>query len=422
MRVRVSPGTPRGMVEVPPSKSMAHRAILAAALADGVSRITNVAYSEDILATLSAVSLLGAKVTQKTNEVIIQGVSDLSAFPGGEVFCNESGSTLRFLIPVFSLTGKLITFTGRGQLLSRPQTIYKEIFSAQGDTFSLNSEGLSVKGILTPRTYEIKGGVSSQFITGLLFALPLLKGDSVIRVLPPFESRSYVNLTKGILSDFGIQIIEKGENEFFIPGGQAYTPRDYRIEGDYSQAAFFAVLGAANAPLEITGLSENSEQGDRVILNILSACGASVSQTKEGIVVEGGLLQGKPIDLADCPDLGPILMVLGALCEGETVLYNAGRLRYKESDRIATMEEELTKLGVDITTFKDEIHIRGKGSYQSELPLWGHNDHRVVMSLAVLATLCTTPVEINGAEAVAKSFPDFFKVLQSTGIGVEWYD
>jgi 3-phosphoshikimate 1-carboxyvinyltransferase len=401
---------------------MAHRAILAAALADGVSRITNVAYSEDILATLSAVSLLGAKVTQKTNEVIIQGVSDLSAFPGGEVFCNESGSTLRFLIPVFSLTGKLITFTGRGQLLSRPQTIYKEIFSAQGDTFSLNSEGLSVKGILTPRTYEIKGGVSSQFITGLLFALPLLKGDSVIRVLPPFESRSYVNLTKGILSDFGIQIIEKGENEFFIPGGQAYTPRDYRIEGDYSQAAFFAVLGAANAPLEITGLSENSEQGDRVILNILSACGASVSQTKEGIVVEGGLLQGKPIDLADCPDLGPILMVLGALCEGETVLYNAGRLRYKESDRIATMEEELTKLGVDITTFKDEIHIRGKGSYQSELPLWGHNDHRVVMSLAVLATLCTTPVEINGAEAVAKSFPDFFKVLQSTGIGVEWYD
>lgn len=423
MKVRVTGGTSNGIVTVPPSKSMAHRAILAAALAKGTSRITNVAYSEDILATISAVTQLGAEVEQKENEVIIRGAEDLSAFPGGEVFCNESGSTLRFLLPIFSISGKGATFTGKNRLLFRPQTVYEELFLARGYTFCHQLDRLTVRGPLTSGTFELDGGVSSQFITGLLFALPLLSGDSVIRVLPPFESRSYVDLTIEALADFGIKINTRG-NEFFIPGGQTYTPCDYKVEGDYSQAAFFAVLGAAASPLTLGGLKENSAQGDRVVLDILKACGAGVTQTPEGVCISPSPLTAQPIDLADCPDLGPILMVLGALCEGETVLTNAGRLRLKESDRIAAMEEELTKFGVDISSQNDEIYIRGKalGDYETKVPLCGHKDHRVVMSLAVLASLCKTPVEIEGAQAVAKSFPNFFEVLQSIGIGVEQYD
>lgn len=421
MRARISFGKPAGKIAAPPSKSMAHRAILAAALANGESRIAPAAYSEDILATLAAVSHLGAKVTRKDDEIIIRGIGDFSAYGGEAVDCRESGSTLRFLIPLFSLTGKEVTFTGKGKLLLRPQTVYEELFLSRGGLFSAGPEKIRVKGALTPGHYEISGGVSSQFITGLLFALPLLKGDSVLRILPPFESGSYVDLTIEALSAFGIGIEARGEDTFFIPGPQTYTPRAYRVEGDYSQAAFFAVLGAAGGSLAITGLKENSAQGDRVILDILTSCGAKVTPVRDGVQVEGGKLSAFSADLADCPDLGPILMVLGALCEGTTVLTNAGRLRLKESDRIGAMEEELKKFGVDIGVSGDEVRIRG-GFRRAAGPLWGHRDHRVVMSLAVLAALCENGAEIEGAEAVNKSYPDFFEALREAGIGVNLFD
>ena len=419
MTAYIRPGPPpSGVLAAPPSKSMAHRAVLCAALADGESRLTGLAHSQDIDATLAAAAALGAQVEAGEGWARIAGAAPLQA-PAAPVDCCESGSTLRFLIPLAALTGRPVAFTGRGRLMQRPQSVYQELFASQGLRFEQEGDTLTVAGPLRPGCFSLAGDVSSQFISGLLFALPLLDGDSRLRLKPPVESRSYIEMTRAAQSRFGVSSAWLDEYTLAVPGGQAYRPRDMAIEGDWSQAAFPAALGVLAGDVTVTGLEPGTLQGDAVILDILRRCGGRAEAVPGGVRFQKSALHGTKIDLADCPDLGPILMALGLLCEGETVITNAGRLRLKESDRIAAMEQELRKLGGRIESDGGTVTIRRSALHAPAGPLWGHNDHRVVMSLTVLAAAAGLPVQIDGAEAVAKSWPGFFAAVRQLGVEVQ---
>ena len=419
MTAYIRPGPPpSGVLAAPPSKSMAHRAVLCAALADGESRLTGLAHSQDIDATLAAAAALGAQVEAGESWARIAGAAPLQA-PAAPVDCCESGSTLRFLIPLAALTGRPVAFTGRGRLMQRPQSVYQELFASQGLRFEQEGDTLTVAGPLRPGCFSLAGDVSSQFISGLLFALPLLDGDSRLCLKPPVESRSYIEMTRAAQSRFGVASAWLDEYTLAVPGGQAYRPRDMAIEGDWSQAAFPAALGVLAGDVTVTGLEPGTLQGDAVILDILRRCGGRAEAVPGGVRFQKSALHGTKIDLADCPDLGPILMALGLLCEGETVITNAGRLRLKESDRIAAMEQELRKLGGQIESDGGTVTIRRSVLHAPAGPLWGHNDHRVVMSLTVLAAAAGLPVQIDGAEAVAKSWPGFFAAVRQLGVEVQ---
>lgn len=413
MKVRVTPSTCQGTVTIPPSKSMAHRSIICAALAKGRSVISNVAYSKDILATIEGMRQLGARIDIQEDTVIIDGIANLHDADPKEVFCNESGSTLRFFIPLFSLCQKELTFTGKGRLLQRPQKVYEDIFHEQGLRFDQTKQGITIDASLQPGSYTLRGDISSQFISGLLFTLPLLKEDSQIHILPPFESRSYVNLTLEMLEKFHIRAWFEDELTICIPGNQQYLPCDYRIEGDFSQLAFFAVWAALQQDLYIQGVHHDSRQGDKKILSILQDFGAQIEEQEKGYLIKKSELHGCDIDLADCPDLGPILCVLAMYSPGNTTIHNAGRLRIKESDRIAAMEEELRKFGVDITSSAEEIYIQGGKNYCCSQELFGHNDHRIVMALTIAAACSTSSCVIDDAQAIAKSYPGFFDDFQA---------
>ena len=419
MTAQIRPGpAPAGTLAAPPSKSMAHRAVLCAALADGESRLTGLAHSQDIDATLAAAAALGAQVEAGESWARIAGAAPLQA-PAAPVDCCESGSTLRFLIPLAALTGRPVAFTGRERLMQRPQSVYQELFASQGLRFEQEGDTLTVAGPLRPGCFSLAGDVSSQFISGLLFALPLLDGDSRLRLKPPVESRSYIEMTRASQSRFGVSSAWLDEYTLAVPGGQAYRPRDMAIEGDWSQVAFPAALGVLAGDVTVTGLEPGTLQGDAVILDILRRCGGRAEAVPGGVRFQKSALHGTKIDLADCPDLGPILMALGLLCEGETVIANAGRLRLKESDRIAAMEQELRKLGGQIESDGGTVTIRRSALHAPAGPLWGHNDHRVVMSLTVLAAAAGLPVQIDGAEAVAKSWPGFFAAVRQLGVEVQ---
>ena len=419
MTAYIRPGPPpSGVLAAPPSKSMAHRAVLCAALADGESRLTGLAHSQDIDATLAAAAALGAQVEAGESWARIAGAAPLQA-PAAPVDCCESGSTLRFLIPLAALTGRPVAFTGRGRLMQRPQSVYQELFASQGLRFEQERDTLTVAGPLRPGCFSLAGDVSSQFISGLLFALPLLDGDSRLCLKPPVESRSYIEMTRAAQSRFGVASAWLDEYTLAVPGGQAYRPRDMAIEGDWSQAAFPAALGVLAGDVTVTGLEPGTLQGDAVILDILRRCGGRAEAVPGGVRFQKSALHGTKIDLADCPDLGPILMALGLLCEGETVIANAGRLRLKESDRIAAMEQELRKLGGQIESDGGTVTVRRSALHAPAGPLWGHNDHRVVMSLTVLTAAAGLPVQIDGAEAVAKSWPGFFAAVRQLGVEVQ---
>lgn len=420
----IEPGRLAGTAAVPPSKSAAHRAVVCAALAAGTSHIGNVEFSQDILATLGAAQQLGAKVERGEHELTITGRGNADGFATitRPVFCNESGSTLRFILPLFSLTAQKVRFTGAGRLMQRPQEIYAQLFERQGLRFEQNEQGITIFGRLCPGTFTLPGNVSSQFISGLLFALPLLSGNSTLHLIPPVESRSYIDMTRSVQAAFGVQSHWLDENTLAIPGGQHYHPCDYAVEGDYSQAAFPAVLGAVCGGVTITGLAPETLQGDAAILDILRRCGAVFTRTAEGISFEKAPLHGVDIDLADCPDLGPVLMVLGLLCEGTTVIRNAERLRLKESDRIAAMEAELRACGGVLESEGGTITVHGCADrlHAPAGVLHGHNDHRVVMSLAVLALSTGIPLTVDDAEAITKSWPNFFEAIKPLGAEVEY--
>ena len=419
MKVKIYPSKCSGEVTLPPSKSMAHRAIICASLAKGKSIIKNIAYSDDIIATIEGMKKLGANIIKNQDTLYIEGIENFTNIKDSIIDCNESGSTLRFFIPIFSLTDKKVEFVGKNRLLQRPQKIYEDIFKNQNLHYFQDENKIEIQGSLKSGEYTINGNISSQFISGLLFTLPLLNGNSTIKIIPPFESKSYIDLTIEVLKIFGVEVEFLDELTLSIKGNQKFEPADYTVEGDFSQLGFFAVLGAINNTLICKGLNTKSQQGDKEIIEILKNCNIGIEELDNGYKIYKGMPLNSNINLENCPDLGPILTVLAAYGKGDFKIYNAQRLRYKESDRIAAMEEELKKLGVDISSDKNSIYIKGNSNYLSCNEVFGHKDHRIVMSLAIFATLLDKPLVIDGAEAISKSYPNFFEDLEKINIKLE---
>ena len=398
MRAIIRPGTARGTVAAPPSKSMAHRLLIGAALAEGKSVVRGVDPSEDILATADCLTALGASLSWEGSAVRVRGCDPRKA-ASAVLRCRESGSTLRFMIPLCLLSGSAMRLEGSETLLSRPLSVYEELCREQGLSLRRENGGLLAEGRLSPGEYAVPGGISSQFITGLLFALPLLSGDSRIRLIPPVESRSYLSLTLQALHDAGISIRWEDEYTLSVPGNAAYRPQDTEVEGDYSNAAFFEALNCAGGNVTVTGLRTDSLQGDRVYRDFFPRLAAGPAEP----------------DLSDCPDLAPVLFAAAALCHG-AAFTGTRRLRFKESDRGAAMAQEMAKFGVNLILEENRITVPAAPLRAPSEPLDSHNDHRIAMALSLLCT--RTGGEIRGAEAVRKSFPDYWDRLCSLGISV----
>ena len=408
-------------VSLPSSKSLSHRALITASLAEGVSHISGIVFSKDIEATIRCMELLGAEFKMNGNEIEVTGTGRNFHYSKEIADCGESGSTLRFLIPLFALLNDDVKLTGHGKLMERPQTVYEKLFAENGLLFEKKEDILHIHGPLKGGEYTVKGDISSQFVTGLMLALPLCKEDSVIHILPPFESKSYVNLTMDALKRAGIEEL-MDELTIHIPGNQTYQSFDTKVEGDDSQMAFFAQMAMVHkGTVTVNNVSHTSHQGDHVILELFEKFGGKVSETEEGYCFTGN--DGKAIetDLSDCPDLGPALFALATCVKGTSVFHGCGRLRIKESDRIACMEEELRKLGCDIYSEGDTVYVTGGKKLRGNVILNGHNDHRIVMALSVLASLCQG-VTMEGAEAVSKSYPGFFDDFAACGLKVNLHD
>lgn len=390
----------KGKLLAPPSKSMAHRYLICAALAEGRSVIHNIDFSEDIKATLGCIKQLGASAEVDGNTIIVNGSSNLSSGDGRIFDCNESGSTLRFFIPLALLNSSRARFLGSEVLMTRPMTVYEDICKAQGITFERKNGGIEVEGKLKSANFEVPGNISSQFITGLLFTLPLLEGDSKITLTESVESKPYIDMTLQVQKEFGIKAEWISENTLSIPGSQKYVATEGTVEGDYSNAAFFEALNVLGGNVEVTGLREDSLQGDKVYIPYFKKLASGFAT----------------VDISDCPDLGPILFVVAAAMHGGEFT-GTKRLKIKESNRGAVMCEELAKFGIKTLQEENRIVIyEGKPSKPTEV-VCGHNDHRIVMSMATLLTV--TGGEIEGTGAVKKSLPDYFERIKKLGIEIE---
>lgn len=413
-KVVLSPSSLRGTVTVPPSKSAAHRVILCAALSRGVCRIENIALSNDIKVTIEAVKDLGGSVTLEGSTLTVDATR-LFSLSRVEIDCGESGSSLRFLIPIAAAGGITARYTGHGKLPQRPIGVYLDCLPPAG--VRCETEGglpLQTIGQLCPGTFSLPGNVSSQFVTGLLLALPLLSDDSRIVLTSPLESAGYVDMTLEIMEQFGVRVKALSDG-YLVPGNQRYLPHDCTVEGDWSQAAFFLSAGALGEhPLVIQGLSLSSSQGDRAAVELFQRFGAAVKPTEVGLVVAPGKLYGIDIDASQIPDLVPILAVTGALASGITRITGAARLRIKESDRLAAITDGLTRLGGKVEQLPDGLIITGTPELTGGNTL-GYNDHRIVMSLAIAALRASGPVEITDAQSIHKSYPDFFSQYNRLG-------
>lgn len=408
--ILIKPSTLSGIITPPPSKSLSHRAIICASLCndDGISKIDNVILSDDINATINGMRNLGAEIdiienNNKTYCLHIRGSK--GNISKAEIDCKESGSTLRFLIPVGLMLADSCTFKGRGKLIERPLDIFYNIFNEKGISYKNNNEllPLNVSGKLKDGIYNVSGKVSSQFISGLLFALPLLNKDSSITIIDNMESVGYIDLTLQMLKTFNISIDNKNYKEFKINGSNKYNSSSYKVETDFSQAAFYLVAEALGNSVECLGLNENSLQGDKEILKIIEKYNNNVYDEIK-------------IDASQIPDLVPIITVLGSLQEGKTTrIVNAERLRIKESDRLKAISTELNKIGAEIKELNDGLVIKGKESLRGNAKVNSWNDHRIAMSLAIAATRCKEEIVLEGYEAVNKSYPDFWNDYISLG-------
>ena len=417
MKVKISPGFAQGKITIPPSKSLLHRAIISASLADGTSKISNVIFSEDIKATINAFTQLGVDIKKYKNSLIITKNKPFT-FTGKEIInCNESGSTLRFLIPILA-NNSGIKFTGKTSLMNRPLSIYETIYKDNNNIFNLEKGILYLENEIKAGHYKIPGNISSQFISGLLFALPFKKQDSVIEVTEKFESKNYVRMTIDTLNKFGIKIDNK-DNHFYIKGNQKYKPCNIVIESDYSQLAFFAVAGIINGDIVINNISSYSLQPDSKIVNIIKEMNGKIIYKNNSYHVYKSKTNGIDIDLSQHPDIGPILSILAGLSQGKTNLLNAERLKIKETNRLKASYEVLKKLGVDVEIGKDSLSIVGQEKFNGNI-FKSYNDHRMVMSIAIAALKNKQTILINNAEAINKSYPSFFKDLQSLGIKIEY--
>lgn len=411
--VKFSPFVPNGTVNVPPSKSDVHRAIICAAMANGVSRISPVALSNDIKATIGCIKALGADAVLENNVLTVDG-TNMYKNKTALLDCGESGSTLRFFIPIAAVGNINATFVGKGKLPQRPIGIFTEALPKAGTV--CKTEGglpLEIKGQLKSGIFEIPGNVSSQFITGLLLALPILEGDSEIVLTSPLESVGYIAMTIRTMKQFGVNI-DTTENGWHIKGGQTYKSCNYTTDGDWSQAAFFMVLGAIGGKVTVKGVAKDSTQGDKKCAEILARFGAKVTQLDNEVTVEKGELKAITIDASQIPDLVPVLSVCAAFAKGTTKIINAERLRIKECDRLKATAELLNNLGGKVKELSDGLEITGVSSLKGG-NVNGYNDHRIVMSAAVCAARSDEDITATFAMSINKSYPDFYIDYNSIG-------
>lgn len=399
MKVKILPSKTSGEVSAPPSKSFAHRYLIGSVLSRGKCVIKNIADSDDISATLSCIEQLSGSVTKDGNIVTVIPTNE-KQIENAVFDCKESGSTLRFFIPVVLATGaKNCTFLGSERLLARGIKEYEKLFENSDVKINSDEKSIEINGTLSAGNYEISGEVSSQYTTGMLFALSRLTGKSTLKITGNAESRAYVDMTIKVLKDFGADIAEPEKNFFEINGKGRLSPGEFTVEGDWSNAAFLIALSRLLGTISVSGLNENSVQGDRFSSVAFDA-------------LDG---ENAEIDLKDCPDLAPILFAYAAYKNGGKFI-NTRRLRVKESDRANVMAEELKKFGANIKVYENSVEIEKTQLKPPIVPLCGHNDHRIVMALSVLAAVFGA--EIDGAEAVNKSYPDFFRVIKKAGVNV----
>ena len=399
-----------GELSPPPSKSVLHRYIIASSLAKGVSKIENISFSEDIIATIEAMKKLGANIEQKENYLLIDGSDTFKNLNENiEIDCNESGSTLRFLFPLSIVEENKVLFKGRGKLFKRPMTPYFQNFEKYNiKHFYINENEILLEGKLKAGIYEIDGNISSQFITGLLFSLPLLDGKSKIIINGKLESSNYIDISLDCLSKFGIKIINNSYQEFIIEGNQSYRAGNYRTEADYSQAAFFLVANAIGSNIKINDLSEDSLQGDKKIIDYISEI--DNWNSKDTLVLDG----------SETPDIIPILSLKAAVSGKKIEIVNVERLRIKESDRLKATVEELSKLNFDLIEKKDSILINSRENFEVNknekvVSLSAHSDHRIAMMIAIAATCYDGEILLDNLDCVKKSYPNFWEVFLSLG-------
>ncbi|MBR6800501.1 MAG: 3-phosphoshikimate 1-carboxyvinyltransferase [Eubacteriaceae bacterium] len=394
MRRKISPSAGCGTIIAPPSKSASHRALIAGALSER-SVIKNLGSSADIDATLSCLKIMGAQA-EFTEEGLVIGGLDPKNTPSCTINCNESGSTLRFFVPLCLLSGNPITLTGTKKLLSRPLTEYADLCRDNGFDFILKEDSLTVCGKLEGGEYKMSGERSSQFITGMMYTLPILDKKSTLEVTGDAQSISYIDLTEQIIRDFGISV-RRNALTFSFEGSQKYAGRDFVIEGDYSNAAFPDAFNMTGGNIVVTGLREDSTQGDKVYKELFKKLGTD-----------------ETIDLSDCPDLAPVLFALAGIYGGKFT--GTKRLRLKESDRVEAMKQELKKCGIDLIDGENDVIISPVGLHAPEEIISGHNDHRIVMAMSVLLSKLGGTIE--GTNAVRKSWPGFFDEIRKLGIEV----
>ncbi len=418
MNYRVAAGQRSGTVSIPSSKSYAHRQLICAAFSESSSNVICQGLSKDILATVSCLNSLGARIDVSDNGVISVDPTAEQTADVKHLYCGESGSTLRFMLPIVGALGEQAMFHMEGRLSKRPLDDLTDVLISHGMKITRCENGLSCSGKLTSGTYQIPGNISSQYVSGLLFALPMLSGDSVLTVTDSIESADYILMTEDVIRRSGIDF-EKNGNTYMIPGNRYYrTPETVTVEPDWSNAAFFLCMGAmSDTGITLENLSPDSMQGDRRILSVLEAFGAKISITCNGVSVCKNTLSGQTVDASDIPDLVPTVSALAALAHGTTRIINAGRLRYKESDRINTTADMLKSVGADVEETEDGLLIHGK-PYLNGGAVDANNDHRIAMAAAVAAAGCVTDVTVNGADCVDKSYPDFWKTLEALEVSL----
>lgn len=477
--IKVIPSKLSGELKLPPSKSIAHRHIICSALAEGVSEISNIAYSQDILASIDAMKALGARFEMGKDCIKVYGIGnkiklleiddkasdkekrnkleakDIATRESNNkdyieklvINCRESGSTIRFLLPILTIFNKKFHIQAQGRLLKRPMDPYFKIFDMEGISYQKKQEEILIEGGkgLRSEKFYMDGKISSQFISGMMFLLPLLNHDSEIIIENKLESKSYVDLTIDCLSKYGIEIENNEYKSFKIKANQSYISRDSYIEGDYSQAAFFAVANALGNEIDMLGVSESSLQGDRKILELLKNFGASVKfvdylisedldleknidnelknkessldekSNRKKLLIRQGRKKGYSFDGSDIPDIVPIVALLASLSKGKTRISNISRLRIKESDRLEAVDCELNKLGANIKSGEDFLEINGVEKLNGAVIVDSHKDHRIAMMLAIASTVCREAIIIKDADSVSKSFPDFWEKYRELG-------
>ncbi len=410
--ITVKPGLRKGSIHVPPSKSDSQRALLCAALAKGISNIDHVGNSADEQAMLRAISDLGASITVREEGMYtIEGMKSLAK--NTQVNAHESGLAARLLTAVCSSGDENITITGSGSLASRTMEFYAEVLPQFGvKLFDFNGHlPITVQGPMLGKEIEIDGSISSQFISGLLIALPLAQGTSRLKIVN-LASRPYVDMTLKTLLTFGIDIEKIDQDTYSIVGDQQYQASDYTIEGDWSAASCWLTAAALGADLSISGLSSSSAQADKQMLAALMSAGCSVHFSKDGIRINGDKKHPFEFDAHDCPDLFPALVTLAAHIPGKSIIHGANRLIHKESNRAEALINEFNKLGVHIAQIENALHIQGKTSLLGG-EVQAHNDHRIAMALGICGLFSQGPIVINGSESVGKSYPGFWADMEA---------